>query len=201
MSDWHDEFLAAPLHTRSEVLSAPCPVPAAPGLYGWWFDRMPCSHIDASGCQTRDEWTLLYVGISPSKPHNAEKPSSPTLRKRVCTHCRGRAATSTLRLSLGSLLADELGLELRRVGTAGKRHFGCDEAVLSDWMSEHARVSCIVYTAPWLCERELIHRLDLPLNLAENADHSFHATLSQARSDAKGRADALPVLRNCRRKS
>ena len=32
-----DRYLAAPPRSRSEVFTRPSPIPAAPGVYGWWF--------------------------------------------------------------------------------------------------------------------------------------------------------------------
>jgi hypothetical protein len=86
---------------------------------------------------------LLYVGISPKAPAaNGRTPSRQNLRTRLRYHMRGNAEGSTLRLTLGCLLADELGLHLRRVGS-GKRFTFCDgEKRLSDWLVENAK-DCI----------------------------------------------------------
>ncbi len=186
------DFLHAPVFSRTEVLAKVCPVPKQPGVYGWWFDRVPSAAINPAGCENRDGWTLLYVGISPSRPpRNGKPPSGQTIRRRIVNHCRGRAATSTLRLSLGCLLTNELGLQLRRAGTARRRHFGPGELVLNAWISEHARVSWIAHEEPWMIEDELISTLDLPLNLRGNETHAFHPTLSTARADARRQADDL----------
>lgn len=51
---------------------------------------------------------LLYVGISPkAPPSNGGAPSRSTLRKRLQTHYRGNAEGSTLRKTLGCLLAGQ----------------------------------------------------------------------------------------------
>lgn len=115
-----DAFVSARLFSRAEVLASPCPVPREPGVYGWWFRRVP-GGMDTSGCLKRDGFVLLYTGISPRRPpSNGRGPSSQRLRDRVRYHYSGNAEGSTLRKTLGSLLADEAGLELRRVGS-GKR--------------------------------------------------------------------------------
>lgn len=100
------DYLAATPYTRAEVvLSRPSPVPAASGVYGWWFRELPAD-IDTSGCAAKDGLILLYTGISPKKPpSNGKPPSSQQLRKRITTHYTGNAAGSTLRLTLGCLLA------------------------------------------------------------------------------------------------
>lgn len=88
-----DSFVTAPLHSRAEVLARPSPVPAAPGVYGWWFRRLP-DDIDATACLHRDGVTLLYTGISPSastvqwssiQPPDAKEPHSLSLHRQ----CRG----------------------------------------------------------------------------------------------------------------
>ncbi|MET8121086.1 GIY-YIG nuclease family protein [Micromonospora sp. NPDC005189] len=68
---------------------------------------------------------LLYVDISPkAPPGNGRPPSRQTIRGRIRYHYRGNAAGSTLRLTLGSLLAGELGIGLRRVGSGNRLTFG-----------------------------------------------------------------------------
>ena len=183
-----------PLHTRDEVLARPCPVPAIPGVYGWWFDEIPTG-VPIQGCVARDGKHLLYVGISPkSPPNNGAAPSRQNLRTRLRYHYRGNAEGSTLRLTLGVLLAAELGVELRRVGSGNRRTFGAGEAALSEWMGANATVSWLSDTQPWITEHELIQSIDLPLNLADNRHHVFHAQLSDLRSEAKRRAGLLSIL-------
>lgn len=185
----------APRLSRAEFTASPCPVPAAPGVYGWWFREIPPG-VPTDGCVVRDDLTLLYVGISPkAPPTNGRAASSETVRSRIRTHFAGNAEGSTLRLTLGVLLADRLGIELRRVGSGRRLTFTTGEPTLSDWMAEHALVSVIVVEEPWEFERTLIDRLALPLNLAGSA-HPFRPALSAMRSQARERARSLPVLPN-----
>ena len=183
------------LWTRAEVLARLTPVPAAGGVYAWYFDTAPPG-VPVDGCHRVEGMTLLYVGISPKRPPADGGPGSKqTLRSRVRYHYRGNAYGSTLRLTLGVLLADELGIGLRRVGSTGNRlTFSDGEAVLSDWMAEHARVCWVQDRQPWLAETQLIEGVDLPLNLAQNAHGSFHAQLSHARARQRELARSLPVL-------
>jgi hypothetical protein len=110
-------------------------------------------------------------------------------------HLRGNAEGSTLRLTLGCLLAAKLGIELRRVGSGARRTFGpLGEARLSAWLDAHARVTWLSHPEPWTIEDELIQALSLPLNLIGNQCHLFHARLTGVRAAAKRRAEALPVL-------
>ena len=60
---------------------------------------------------------LLYVGISPKEPpRDGRAGSRQTLASRIRYHYRGNAEGSTLRLTFGCPLAEDLGLDLRRVG-------------------------------------------------------------------------------------
>src|ERR1700722_988896 len=85
----------------------------------------------------------------------------------------GNAEGSTLRLTLGCLLAGELGLQLRRVGSGGRLTFCDGEARLSEWLDANAVVTWETCPEPWLLEELLIRCVNLPLNLAQNGLHSF----------------------------
>ncbi|MGW5269185.1 GIY-YIG nuclease family protein [Rhodococcus sp. NPDC003994] len=191
-------YLRAPIYTRADVLASPCPVPTSRGVYGWWFDKPPSDSIDTTNCQKRDGLTLLYTGISPSKPPtNGKAPSKENIRKRIKYHYQGNAAGSTLRLTLGCLLGREHGIALRRVGASGSRlHFHSDEALIDRWMDQHAFVSWVEHTEPWELEDHLIDTLDLPLNLQGNKHNHFYATLAKCRADARRHAFLSPVLNN-----
>ena len=184
------------LYTRAEVFARPSPIAAGAGVYGWWFRTAP-PRIDPSRCLVRDGLALLFVGISPTAPPANGKPQSHQgLRSRVRYHCAGNAEGSTLRETLGCLLADELGLELRRVGSGRRMTFVLGEPRLSAWMAENSLVSWVACERSWEVEETLIAALDLPLNLKGNGGHPFHAELSQIRSAAEHRAAALPTLAN-----
>jgi hypothetical protein len=191
------EYLAAQRYTRSQVFDEPCPVPKEPGVYGWWFRTVPRG-IDVSGCVQRDGLTLLYTGISPGPPPtNGKGPSRENLHRRITYHFGARSANaegSTLRKTLGILLADELGLELRRVGSGRRRTFAAGEAVLTQWMAEQALVSWLCRPEPWILEDELIDILDVPLNLKGNTSNAFYPQLKRARREAALNAKRLPVL-------
>lgn len=184
------------LWSRGDVLGKPCPVPAAPGVYAWYMDGLP-NYVPLDACVWVDGRALVYVGISPKKPpRNGAAASRQNLRTRLRYHYQGNAEGSTLRLTLGCLLRDQLGTVLRRVGSGRRRTFGPNEADLSAWMEEHTRVAWVEDPTPWDLEERLIHSLDLPLNLDQNRKHRFHTELSGLRSQAKRTADAADVLLN-----
>ncbi len=181
------------LYSRTEVLERPGPVPASPGVYAWYFADSPLN-VPTDTCHVTELGTLLYVGISPkAPPANGGAPSQQNLRNRVKYHFNGNAAGSTFRLTLGSLLAEQLGIELRRVGSGGRLTFGSGESALSEWMEQHARVCWTVHPRPWILESDLIQRISLPLNLDQNRHSGFHAELSAARAQQRARARQLPI--------
>jgi hypothetical protein len=150
------ERLLGPDHlfSRDEVLSRPSPIPKAPGVYAWYFRENPPG-VPTDDCVRRDGKTLLYVGISPSAPPaNGKAPSTQSLWHRARYHYRGNAEGSTLRLTLGCLLSDQLGIALRRVGSGKRMTFGPDEAVLSEWMGRNALVAFHVCERPWELEAD-----------------------------------------------
>jgi GIY-YIG catalytic domain-containing protein len=179
------------LHSRTQALSGPNQVPAARGVYAWFFRDIP-PRVPVEGCVRHKDLTLLYVGISPSKPpRNGKPPSKYNLRIRIRQHLAGNAAGSTLRLTLGCLLADTLGIELRRVRSGKTRTFHAGEERLSEWMVANAFVAWWECEEPWLLEDRLIGTLSLPLNLMGNRGHPFHPTLTAIRKAAKESARSV----------
>jgi hypothetical protein len=196
-ADVVSKFLAAQRYTRDEVFSEADPVPTQSGVHGWWFREIPGS-IDVSGCEQRDGWTLLYVGVSPGPPRADGKPQTPQdLRKRVRYHFgAGNAGAdgSTLRKSLGVLLGGELGFALRRVGSGKRQTFAGGEAILTRWMADNAAVSWVLHPEPWHLEAKLIKALELPLNFQDNERNAFAPELKKLRREAGVKAGKMRVL-------
>lgn len=177
------------LWTRSQVLQSPCPVPATPGVNAWYFDEVP------PGVPVEGSRVLLYVGISPREaPRNGRAPSRQSIRTSLRYHYNGNAEGSTLRLTLGCLLSEVLGIELRRVGSGQRMTFIVGEAALSDWMGRHATVCWVATEEPWRLEAQLIRHLALPLNIDQNRTGQFRDSLSQLRGQHRAQARALPVV-------
>ncbi len=181
------------LYSRVEVLVRNGPIPQASGVYAWYFKETP-SNVPVENCVVANGFHLLYVGLSPSKPPRQGKPSNHNIRKRIKQHYRGNAEGSTLRLTLGCLLSDTLGIELRRVGSGKRMTFSDGEASLSEWMNENAFVTWVVHDEPWKLEDYAIKYLSLPLNLRDNEKHPFHRTLTSLRRDAKRIARGRSIL-------
>jgi hypothetical protein len=184
------ELLHAPLMAPSDLFGSSDLPPRAAGIYAWFFDAR-LIHVPVAGCIQRGAFTLLYIGIAPKQPSTSGAVSRATLRSRLRQHCVGTAEGSTLRLTLGCLLADELGLRLAAIGRSGRLTFGADgEARLSAWMAAHARVSFVITPEPWEIEHQLLSATSLPLNLRDNEHHPFRATLMEIRGNARQRARA-----------
>lgn len=172
--------------TRVEAVSSGSPIPAVPGIYAWFFRSWPgCVPVD--GCAPFEGTKLLYVGISPDK---RSKPNSrQNLRQRIRYHLCGNAEGSTLRRTLGILLASESGFPLRRVGS-GRRmtltHLG--EQWLDTWLEENALIFWKQHPEPWTLEQELLLAVPCPLNVQHNAHHPFCAPLRQIRAAALAEA-------------
>jgi len=175
------------LWTRVEILAKPGPVPKAPGFYAWYFDEVPVQ-VPTTNCVVRDRAVLLYIGIAPESADSKQN-----LRTRLRFHMKGNAEGSTLRRSLGCVLAGQLRIELRRAGASSRTTFGPGEAILDEWLTQHARVTWHTFPEPWVHERQIIRAVSLPLNLEYNDHHPFRAVLSDLRSKAKKRAKTLPA--------
>ena len=179
--------------TRDDVLSQTTELPKDPGIYAWYFSEIPPG-VPTRGVHRLGDGFLLYAGISPKKPRQEDgKASSGTLRSRLRSHYRGNASQSTLRLTLGSLLHNELDIQLQQ-SNSGRFTFGDGEGVLSEWMSEHASVCWAVHPEPWLVESAFILSVPLRLNLDQNKNSDFHTQLTQARAEQRALARlAVPV--------
>jgi hypothetical protein len=189
------EFLkSAKLFSSSECLTKPGPVPRAPGVYGWYFKSLPPG-VPNGRCERRDGLFLLYVGIAPkAPPANGGKASQQTLRSRIRYHFQGNAEGSTLRLTLGCLLAKKLGISLRRVGSGNRMTFTAKgERAIPKWVAKNAKVCWMEHPAPWKVEERLIQTLSLPLNVQGNNHHPFCQTLRAIRAATKENARAMPI--------
>jgi hypothetical protein len=170
--------------SRTEILANPSPVPKQPGVYGWYFREIP-PDVPIDNCIRHNDLTLLYVGIA---PRQGDKITRQNLARRIRYHLRGNAYGSTLRLSLGCLLGQQLGIKLQKVGSSKRFTFGIGEDILSNWMSRNAFVTWLVRDNPWTMEAYLLHMLSLPLNLRGNENHPFHPVLSGIRHSCKQQA-------------
>jgi hypothetical protein len=136
------------------VLNPPWPAPRHAGVYAWYFAEAPPG-VPTEGCHHALGHTLLYVGIAPKETRGATtKHSERTLHCRLADHFRGNAEGSTLRLTLGCLLSNVLGVQLRRVGSGRRLTFtNAGEQILDAWMAQNARVVWAAVDRPWEIEK------------------------------------------------
>jgi hypothetical protein len=169
------------LYGVTELREGPTLIPQEAGVYAWWFSKMPPG-VPVHETALRAGRHLLYVGIAPRKPSADGSLSSRTLRRRLLNHCRGPAASSTLRRTLAVLLRGELDLSIT-LTKAGKLRMSPEhEARLTQWMDENARVLWVVHLEPWDVEDHLIKgAVRLPLNIRGSSD-PFARVLSNLRS-------------------
>lgn len=179
---------SARLYGWNELKNNPTLPPRSPGVYAWFFKRVPPGVLTDS-CIVRDAATLLYVGISPKNDK-----TKGTLQDRLWSHFEGIAEFSTLRTTLGCLLEDELGTVLRRVGSGKTQTFVEKESALSGWMADNARIAWIETPKPWVLEDHLLKALSLPLNIQGNTKHPFCVRLKELRRKAIQRAEELDIV-------
>lgn len=114
--------------------------------------------------QCRDAQLLEDLGLAgTSQPHAVYIGRSSKLRQRLSAHFRS-ATTSNLRLSLGLLLADRLGLKAE-VADVGSAMWFREERPLTDWIDENLDVSFATTADPGPVEIDLIRTLQPPLNI------------------------------------
>jgi len=193
ISDLVDTIIVSTLTPtiRSSLITRPGGPRRTRTVYAWHFREVPTG-VRLDGCHQHDGLPLLYVGISPSKPPtNGKSPSKQSLARRVRYHFSGNAEGSTLRLTLGCLLADTLGIRLTRVGSGTRYTFtNPGEIKLDDWMERNALVCWLEHPRPWEVEVALLKTLSLPLNIQGNGLHPYVAALRSCRRAARGAADA-----------
>ena len=187
VEDLSRPLLEGPLHTLDEIrLDTASLPPALPGVYAWWFREGCLPMVPMEHCPHRDEYRLLYIGITA-----ATRRSNTTLCDRIVyCHVRGRATNSTLRTSLGLLLEDQLGTRPTRISSRNWHFEGEAEKALSDWIARNATVSWVtVYELKHrrALEDYLIETCQVPLNLKGNRKHPFYGTLYALRRAADAR--------------
>ncbi|MGH2809829.1 MAG: DUF6884 domain-containing protein [Actinomycetota bacterium] len=129
-----------------------------PGLYSWWADEEGRRAIGEQ--LPADLPPLIYAG-------QAGAGTGADLKQRVLdTHIGGQINRSTFRLTLASLLTEQLGLEL----LGPEKMSPQSEERLTAWIKQHLSVAVFSYEdRPSLraFEEQVIRQIDAPLNLAK----------------------------------
>jgi uncharacterized protein YaaW (UPF0174 family) len=155
-------------------------LPAKPGIYGWYFDREILSELPDKEWAGKDEWRLLYVGITGKSLFN---------RIWKC-HMSGSACVSAFRLSLGCLLSQRLGISPSRLGEKDLWFGRAGEQSLTTWLWKHARVAWCEDEDPHEVERAAFLKYGhlLPLNTKNNPKNDFASTLRERRATCRAAA-------------
>ena len=167
------------LWKRDEALKRGDGVPRENGIYAWYFKKVP-KNVPCKACIKLNDFTLLYLGIAP-----VGELSNNTIRSRLRSHFKGNASSSTLRLSLGCLLAIELNLKLQKTGRTERLTFGVGENALTEWMNENCRITWMLHEAPWEIENKLLLKAYFPLNIKGNSRNTYGSALSELRNNFK----------------
>lgn len=144
---------------------------ASCGMYSWWVDAAGAHELSAGLGHTVAPG-LIYVGQA-GATRSGGSASSNTLRVRIDMHLGRRHDLSTLRRSLGSVLAHAHGWD------------AIDEVQLTRWMHEHLRLTIVpVADADTLnaLEGAVLGALDPPLNLARVDKTPLRARLTSLRA-------------------
>ena len=143
---------------------------SAPGLYSWWVDNPGALDL-TRGLGNPIQPGLIYAGLAGATRWPSGKRSSYTLWSRIAgMHLTGRHEFSTL----GSILA------------AADQRRGIDEERLSAWMSQHLAVRVVLGPGAdelGHIEREILRRIDPPLNLMGMPPTPIRARLRELRRE------------------
>lgn len=176
----------------SDVIANPTQLPAHPGAYAYYVDvELPL--VPIKECHKHNGLYLVYVDSSPQDEPVGLTQRKGDVKKRVTGDTRRDARASTFRRSLGCLLADELGLQLRRINK-NTVTFHNGEKTLSEWIANHVSVALIEVPSPWVVRNALHQNLFIPLNHTTGNKHPFHDELIDLRNKATQLAKELPIV-------
>jgi hypothetical protein len=171
------EFDSVPLHPAQDVVSNAALGANTRGVYGIFFDRKALL-LERSGYLEFDktlpievdDHDLLYVGASIDP-----------LRRRVLAHLTGNSKASSLRMTLGAILTEELLLDPIAGANRGYYDFGFGEARLSQWIVSTTRIGFYPSDDPYDLERDILRCVPLPLNIDQRKRHRFSRYLLMLR--------------------
>jgi hypothetical protein len=135
-----------------------------PGLFGFWVDEAGAAQL-ARGLDVPFEAGRIYVGQAGATRWPSGRVSPDTLGARVGRiHLAGKVRSSALRLTLASVLLDQLDLTVQ----AAMLLHASSEQALSDWMRAHLLVALHPHDdrdSLAGLEQAVVQRLDPPLNI------------------------------------
>lgn len=161
-----------PSHEAAAALEK---IPEQAGVYMFLLsDRVTVPGANGAGpnrwSDGEIEGDVLYVGAT-----------TWSLRERIKSHFALRSESSSMRMSLGLLLAEQLNLQVRTIDTRRSFYFEPEQA-LTGWLKEHTTTTFFVTDTPMDDERELVARGYGLLNISGAASTEFRRSISAMRS-------------------
>ena len=151
-----------------------------PGLYSWWVDE-PGAVMLSRGLGYRVAPGRIYAGQTGATKWPSGAVGAMTLATRIGgNHLSGRIAGSTFRLTLASIVSEQLQLKTAGPGRLDRS----SEQRRSEWMRTHLQVA--VYPSPDRdaltdLEQRVLALLDPPLNLDGRSPTPLRARLAALR--------------------
>jgi len=163
-------------------------LPDSPGLYFWYyknidelFSKEQKEKLYLDSVIKSNGYFLLYIGIAKGQ----------SIKQRIIDKHLNSAHVSTLRHSIGSLLANKARLKPSLIVEAGKFAIDKDwrvEKRITEFLKENAKISWIIDENPNGLETFLLgdyRRYSLPLNINNNLNHPFCEILMGLRKKYK----------------
>lgn len=163
-------------------------LPDSPGLYFWYFQNIDelfpeeqKERLYLDSVIKNNVYFLLYLGTTEGQ----------SIKQRITDKHLNSAHVSTLRHSIGSLLAHKARLKPSFIVETGKFAIDKDWGVekrITKYLKENAKISWIIDENPNRLETSLLgnyRRLSFPLNINKNRNHSFCETLMDLRKKYK----------------
>lgn len=153
-------------------------LPSEPGTYFVFFDsgqllleRSGYLEFDQSYPFNLDGFDLLYVGAT-----------ADSLRLCAMQQVVGDSRSSSLRMTVGALVADDLNLD--PVGDDSRTYFnfGDGERRLTEWLCAYTRVAVHVTDQPFVVEKMLLRSLTVPFNISDRKRHPYSKYLTNLRA-------------------
>ncbi len=157
----------------------------APGLYAWWVDALGAADL-SRGLARAVATGLIYAGQAGATKWPSGRVGRATLWSRITSqHLGGNIRGSTFRLTLASVLADELSLRL-----IGPKNIGLDgESRLSQWIRDHLAVALYAFEKRDVLadlEHRVLVELNPPLNLEGRPPSDIRTSLTRLRTRIPG---------------
>ena len=159
-----DDLDAAPVLVPASEWPAGAEGLDRPGLFGFWVDGAGAADL-ARGLDVPFEAGQIYVGQAGATKWPSGRAGTETLGDRIGrVHLAGKVRGSTLRLTLASILLDQLDLTVQ----AAMLLQASSEQALSEWMRAHLSVAVHPHDdrdSLAGLEQAVVQRLDPPLNI------------------------------------